>query len=61
MQGKKRLFEHFESLYSPDKDPSVFEGENQANNQQTEYEPQLREIFDENKEKIFKRKNIHKS
>jgi hypothetical protein len=61
MQGKKRLFKHSESLYSPDKDPSVFEGENQANNQQTEYESQLREIFDENKEKIFKRKNIHQS
>ena len=61
MQGKKRLFEHFEGLHPPGKDPPVFKGENQANNRQTESKPQLREIFDENKEKIFKRKNIHQS
>lgn len=60
MQGEKRLFQYFKGLYSSDKDPSSFKIENKGNNNIKKLNVNILEIFNENKEKIFKRKNLYK-
>jgi len=59
MQGKKRLFKHYQGFYSPDKNKFHPKRQDSLNNCGKRAKLNFWAFLNQIKEKIFKRPNLH--